>query len=156
MANRLIKFRPVSSTTDTPEAGPGSAQIVEIPIAGISDGAGIAAKKSDVIYVSDFDNHVIYKVVRGVSSNVFVGAYGVSGLTDGQGTAAKFNKPGAMALDNSGNLWVVDVGNGKLRRITENGNVYTVATIPVPGSLDEPGHITIDDAGNIFLIDSTP
>lgn len=152
--SRLIKFRPVSADTYTPEAGPGSAQMVEIPIPMLGDGAGAVARRSDVIYVSDFTNHVIYKVTRGVSVLTFVGQYGIAGTADGQGTNAQFFKPGAMALDNSGTLWVVDVGNGLLRRVSENGNVYTVATIPVPPSGDEPGHITIDDAGNIFLIES--
>jgi sugar lactone lactonase YvrE len=155
MPNRLIKFRPVSDTTDTPEAGPGSAQQFEIPVPGLTDGAGVVAGKDETLYVSDFTQHCIYKIRRGFPATVFAGSYGVSGLADGQGTAARFNKPGAMARDNSGNIWLIDVGNGKLRRITENGQVYTVGTVPVPAGADEPGHITVDASGSIFLIDST-
>jgi sugar lactone lactonase YvrE len=156
MPNRLIKLRAVSVATSTPGAGPGSAQQVNIPITGLVDGAGIAVDRSENIYVSDFDQHVIYKYRRGASaSQIFAGAYGVSGNVDGQYSAARFNKPGAMFCDNSGRLWVVDVGNARIRRIDENGNVFTVATIPIEQVGDNPGSIVVDASENIFFIDST-
>lgn len=156
MANRLIKLRPVSVATSTPEAGDGSAQQVVIPITGLTDGAGVVIDRSENIYVSDYDRHVIFKYRRGSSaSSIFIGALDTSGDTNGQGTSARLNKPGAMAIDRRGTIWLIDSGNAKVKRIDENGNVFTVAAIPAEVGGDTPGHIAVDDAENIFLIDNS-
>lgn len=156
MANRLIKVRPVSASTNTPDAGAGSAQIISIPINGLTDGSGIGGNNSDDIYIADYANHVIYKYRKGAeASRILAGAYGVSGSADGQGAAARFNAPRALYVDRRGTIWIIDSGNNLIRRMTENGDVYTVAAIPaeVGGA---PGHIYVDAAENIFLIDNTP
>jgi sugar lactone lactonase YvrE len=61
-----------------------------------------------------------------------------------------------MCVDRRGTLWVVDSGNKVIRRVTENGVVYTVAQIPAEVLGDTPGQIAVDDGENIFLIDNTP
>jgi sugar lactone lactonase YvrE len=157
MANRLIKLRPVSGATSTPDAGAGSAQQVVLPITGLSDGSGVCIDQSENIYVTDFDNHVVFRYRRGAAiSQILAGAYGVSGLVDGQGSAARFNGPSAICVDRSGRLWIVDSGNARIRRMDENGNVYTVAAIPATVGGDEIGHIAVDDSENIYFIDNTP
>lgn len=156
MANRLVRIRPVSSGTSTPEAGAGRDQIVPIPVTGLTDGAGLCVDASQHIYICDADNHVIFRIRRGETSKIFAGTYGVSGSTDGQAGSAKFNKPTAIACDNRGFLYVLDTGNALVRRIDDNANVYTVAAIPAEGVGDEPGGIAVDDSGNIYIIDNTP
>lgn len=156
MANKLIKLRPVSASTDTPDAGPGSAQQVEIPVTGLTDGMGIAIDRSENIYIADSDNHVIFRVRRGAASKIFAGTYGVTGSADGQAGAASFNSPTHIAVDMRGTLWVVDSGNNLIRRIDENANVYTVAAIPAEVGGDRVGGITVDASESIFLIDNTP
>ena len=153
--NKLIKLRPISAATSTPDAGIGAVQKVTIPVTGLTDGAGIAVDRSQNIYISDYDNHVIYKYRLGAAaSQIFAGAYGVSGDVDGQYSAARFNQPGALFCDRAGRIWVVDVGNAKIRRVDENGNVFTVAAIPTEQVGDIPGAIVVDDSENIFLLDS--
>jgi sugar lactone lactonase YvrE len=157
MANRLIKLRPVSGATSTPEAGDGSAQQVVLPINGLSDGAGVCIDRSENIYVTDFDKHVVYKYRRGSSASmILAGAYGVSGLADGQGSVARFNGPSSICVDRSGRLWIVDSGNNRIRRMDENGNVFTVAAIPATVGGDEIGQIACDDSENLYFIDNTP
>lgn len=153
MANRLVRLRPVSTATSTPDAGDGSAQIIHIPINGLADGAGIAAR-GEIVYITDYSKHVIYRYKKGDSaSTIFAGSYGVSGSADGQAGSASFNQPAAIAVDNSGILWVVDAGNALIRRIDGNANVKTVASIPAKGS-DQIGSITVDESGTIYFIDS--
>lgn len=156
MGNRLIKLRAVSAATNTPEAGAGAAQMVNIPVNGLVDGAGIAVDASENIFISDYDKHVIYKYRRGDSqSRIIAGAYGVSGSTDGQAAAARFNNPSYIAVDRRGNVWVVDSGNNLIRKIDDNGNVFTVAAIPAEVGGNQVGGICIDGGENIYLIDST-
>jgi sugar lactone lactonase YvrE len=128
---------------------------VSIPVNGLTDGAGIAIDESEHIYIADADQHVIFQIRRGGASKIFAGAYGTSGNADGQGGNARFNKPTQMTVDRRGTLWVVDTGNGLIRRVDENANVYTVAQIPAEVSGDEIGGITVDASENIFLIDNT-
>jgi sugar lactone lactonase YvrE len=157
MANKLIKLRPVSSSTNTPDAGIGRTQKQRIDITGLSDGAGVAVDASDNIYVSDADRHVIFKIRNGSStSSVHAGLLDTPGNADGQGTAARFNTPKAICVDRRGTLWVIDSGNNLIRRVDENGNVYTVADTPIEAGGDVPGQIAVNNAETIYLIDNTP
>lgn len=155
MANRLVRLTPVSSGTSTPDAGAAFNQINTQPISGLADGAGVCIDKSESIYVTDYTKHVIYRYRKGDSaSKIFAGAYGVSGNADGAYSTARFNQPAAICVDNSGNLYVVDAGNALIRRIDQNANVFTVASIPAAAGFI--GGITVDASGNIYYIDSTP
>ncbi len=86
------------------------------------------------------------------------GRSGVSGATDGQGVAARFNGPGGLAVDSTGNLYVADVFNNTIRKIAPNGTVSTLAGSPqvsgakdgkgAAASFDKPSGIAVDTAGN--------
>ncbi|MBI4472668.1 MAG: SBBP repeat-containing protein, partial [Acidobacteria bacterium] len=82
------------------------------------------------IYVSDSSNHVIRKIQPGTSGRVetFAGT-GVAGYVNGPAAQAAFRDPQGLAMDNQGNLWVVDSGNHVIRRI----NVRTRAVETVAG-----------------------
>lgn len=153
-ANRLVRLRQVSTATNTPDSGSGRVQIHPFPVTGMTDGAGLCIDKGGVIYICDAENHVIFRVKRGQTSKIFAGSYGSSGSNDGQAGNAKFNKPTGIACDPRGFLYVVDTGNNLIRRIDDNANVFTVASIPAEMS-DYVGGIAVDDGGDIFLIDNT-
>jgi DNA-binding beta-propeller fold protein YncE len=154
MANRLVRLRQISGATSTPDAGTWATQKVYVNINGLVDGRGVAMDASGTIYVSDFDQHVIYKYRKGdTSSKILAGTYGVSGLVDGQAGGARFNKPAALACDKRGFIYVVDSGNDRIRKIDENGNVYTIAAIPAEVVSDEIGGLVVD-GDEIFFIDN--
>ena len=104
---------------------------------GATDGTGTAAKFSNPagiatdgtnLFVADSSNHVIRKVV--ISSGVvttFAGTAGTAGSADGTGTAAKFNTPTGLTIDNAGNLYVSDQWYTKVRKITSGGVVTTLS-----------------------------
>src|SRR5262245_32425447 len=56
----------------------------------------------------------------------FVGS-GFYGYLDGQGTQTMFNGPVAVVADSSSNLFVLDTGNARIRKVTPNGTVSTFA-----------------------------
>jgi sugar lactone lactonase YvrE len=146
--NKIIKIRQISHSTNNAESGSGFPDKVIIPVTGLVNGFGIACR-GEVLYVSDPNQHIIFKIYRGQASRIFAGATGLTGTADGQGSSARFNTPQAICLDAAGFLWVVDTGNHLIRKISENGNVYTVAST----SGITPAGIAVDEAGNIFLVD---
>ena len=158
MPNYLIRVRPVSASNVITESGMGGAQKFICPNAHLitGTGSGLACDRSENFYISDRTRHVIYRWKRGqTSSIVFAGQLDVSGNSDGQGTAASFNKPGPMCVDRSGFIWILDVGNQLIRRMTDNAKVTTVAAISI-GANEVPGQIIVDDSGNLFYIDTLP
>jgi sugar lactone lactonase YvrE len=157
MANKLIRLRPVSASTYTPDAGDGMTQKQKININGLSDASGVAIDISNNIYVADADRHVIFKVQNGSNSSfVFAGKLDTPGNVDGQGNNARLNAPKAITADRRGTLWVIDSGNNLVRRVDENGNVSTVASIPPEMLGDVPGHIAVGASEEIFITDNTP
>jgi hypothetical protein len=122
---------------------------------------GIAIDSSDNLYVVDVGNHTVRKITPAGVVTTFAGS-GSSGSTDGTGTAASFNAPNEITIDSSGNLFVADTNNNKIRKITPAGVVTTVAGSSAAGYTDATGTaarfyrpfgITIDSSGNLFVAD---
>jgi sugar lactone lactonase YvrE len=120
--------------------------------AGYADGTGTSAQfenpvgmcvdASGNLYVADVTNHKIRKVTpSGVVTTV---AGSSQGSFDGTGTDAKFNTPYAVAIDVSGNLYVADFGNHRIRKISTGGVVSTFAAVFRPSSID------VDVNGNVY------
>ncbi len=120
---------------------------------------GVAVDVSGNVYVADFSNHKIRKITPEGIVTTFAGS--TQGFANGVGAEAKFSNPVDVALDTSGNLYVADLGNHKVRKITPEGIVSTFAG-STAGYLDEVGElaqfnqingITIDHTGNIYVSD---
>ena len=104
---------------------------------GSADGGGAAARfdfpyaiaidGADNLYVADTGNHTIRKITPAGLVTTFAGAPGLTGLVDGLGAAARFNKPEGLAISPNGHLYVADSGNGAIRRISPTGAVTTLA-----------------------------
>ncbi|MEB3330197.1 MAG: tetratricopeptide repeat protein [Candidatus Sericytochromatia bacterium] len=89
-------------------------------------------------------------------------AGGGAGYVDGRGRAARFRNPNGMAVAASGNVYVTDTGNHRLRRVSPDGRVVTVAGSEQPGWADGPARSArlfapvggaLDPAGNYFFAD---
>lgn len=116
--------------------------------------------KDGNIYIVDNRNHAIRKIdTKGLVSTV--AGTGVAGFADGPGAQAQFNQPVDVAVDANGVLYVADNANHKIRKITPEGEVSTVAG-GAAGFSDgdvatalfrNPSGITVDADGNVFVAD---
>jgi len=119
-------------------------------VAGSTDGTGAAARFNGPwslttdgtnLYVADYSNHTIRKIV--ISSRVvttLAGVAGSSGSVDGTGTSAKFNNPNDVTTDGT-NLYVADRGNDTIRKVVISSGVVTTlaGTAGTSGTTDGTG-----------------
>src|SRR5437016_2734104 len=94
----------------------------------LSNILGVAADQFGNIYVSDTDNHRIRKISRAGVIATFAGT-GVAGFSGdgGPADAAQLNLPYGLTVDQAGYVYVADLGNQRVRRISPEGIIITVA-----------------------------
>ena len=105
----------------------------------------------------------ILKIAQDGTQTIMAGAVGQVGSADGQGAAASFNRPFGLAVDASGNLYIADAGNNKIRKMTPAGVVSTVAGGSTSGHADgtgtaatfnQPIGVGVDSSGNLYVADT--
>ena len=106
---------------------------------------GLAVDIAGNIYVTDGS---IRKITSNGVVTTLAGMAGVTGFTDGTGSAAMFGGPYGIAVDSSGNLFVGDNQNNEIRKITSSGVVTTLA-----GSVSL-GRGAVDGTGRSALFNS--
>lgn len=136
------------------EDGPGTEAKFFLP-------SGITTSKDGNIYVADSGlNHSRVRKIT-PDGHVSTVAGGEIGYADGQGEAAKFTGISGMAVDASGNILIADSGNHKIRKISPEGLVTTLAGSTMgyaDGNTSEaqfniPYDLTLDKLGNIYVAD---
>ena len=123
---------------------------------------GIVADKAGNLYVADTGNHRIRKISPAGEVSVFAGS--TQGYLDGMGVSTRFNSPWSITADAEGNLYVADIGNSRIRKISPAGEVSTFAGDGKCGDKDSnigreaqfcsPQDITADSAGNLYVADT--
>lgn len=105
--------------------------------------AGIALDSNGNLYLADtYYNHKIRKITFDGIVTTLAGS-GSKGSIDGAGNTASFNSPGGVVVDKSGNVYVADTFNSKIRKITFEGVVSTFAGSGVEGFADGAGGVAI-------------
>ena len=126
--------------------------------------AGVALDGEGILYVADSSNHTIRKVTPAGDVTTLAGLAGSPGTSDGVGSGARFRNPSGVVVDSSGNVFVTDMSNYTIRKVTPWGEVTTVAGLPgQPGSddgfgnnarFDLPNDIAIDSSDNLYVTDT--
>lgn len=138
--------------------GKGTSAMFNFPI-------GVEADVSGNLFVADSGNHMIRKIIVATGEvTTLAGLAGTSGSNDGIGTVARFFSPSDVALDGSGSLFVADLQNHTIRRVSLSTAVVTtlcgtagVAGVllgPLPASLNSPIGLAVSPTGDIYLSDS--
>ena len=133
--------------------------------AAISYPGGTVSDKQGNVFIADGGNHVVRKVSpSGVISTVAgVGTSGYSG-DGGPATSAKLWLPISVAMDTSGNLYILDYISSIVRKVNKQGIISTIAGNGTTGysgdggpanlaRLNHPTDLAIDKAGNIYIAD---
>jgi uncharacterized protein (TIGR03437 family) len=122
----------------------------------------VALDSGGNLYIADeFDNRI-----RKVDTSGNISTYAGTGVPGYNGdrikaVAAQLSSPTALAIDASGNLYIADEGNSRVRVISSDGTINTVAGNGSAGSLGDGGPATqaqvnalavaVDTQGNLYI-----
>lgn len=122
--------------------------------------SGTAVDLLGNVYFTDLGNHRIRKISpAGVVTTL---AGGKRGFADETGTAAMFSSPSGIAVDACGNVYVTEWDNNRIRKVSPDGVVSTLAGSETAGfadgigtaaSFNRPKGVAIDGDGNVYVAD---
>jgi sugar lactone lactonase YvrE len=125
--------------------------------------SGLAMDATNNLYVADELNATIRKITPGGAVTTVAGTPGIWGYLDGPTNACYFFHPVGVAVDGTGNIYVLDQGNFVIRKVSSAGFVTTLAgTVGQYGHQDGPGasatfgectSMTLDVVGNLYVVD---
>jgi uncharacterized protein (TIGR03437 family) len=142
------------------DGGPGIAADLSTP-------TGIAVDSAGNVYIADSVNRRIRKVDTSGKITAFAGTGELGSGGDGGSAAdATMNTPVGIVIDASGNLYFSDSAANKVRKITTDGKISTVAgsgqnfgdfsgddALAVAARLNGPQGLAVDAAGNLYIAD---
>lgn len=127
---------------------------------------GVTVDVGGNLFIADYGNSRIRKVdADGMITTIAGdGTHGFSG-DGGLATRAALNKPYGVVLDAGGNLFIADEFNHRIRKVTTNGIISTVAGngtinysgdngLAISANIGSPYGLTVDKSGNLFMADA--
>ena len=164
---RVLKVSPTGVTTIV--AGDGNdgytGDTAQAAYASISQPTGLAVDAAGNVYLTDFTHNRIRKVTSAgiITTIAGTGSFTFSG-DNGPAVNAGID-PFDIAADSKNNLYVADRFNNRIRKITPDGNITTVAGIGTPGysgdgglaaaaQLNMPSGVAVDSGGNLYIADT--
>ncbi|WP_405502146.1 RICIN domain-containing protein [Streptomyces niveus] len=141
------------------DGGPGVGALLNHPM-------GIVVDSGNVKHVADTDNHRVRKITNtgNISTIAGTGTAGYGG-DGGPALAAQLNRPHGVVLDGEGNLYVADTDNHRVRKVTADGTISTVAGTGAAGfggddgpatsaQLNHPSSVVVDSTGVLYVADT--
>jgi uncharacterized protein (TIGR03437 family) len=126
---------------------------------------GICFDRSGALYIADTGNRRIAKFANNQLTN-FAGNGNLGSGGDGDlATKAQFNNPTGVAADAAGNIYIADSNNGRIRKVTTDGYIYTIAGsgaigytgdggLATSAALNFPRGVAVDADGKVYIADS--
>ncbi|HTE25451.1 NHL domain-containing protein [Flavitalea sp.] len=127
--------------------------------------SSLTMDQSGNLYISDYGCNIIRKVNTSGIVTTIAGnkTYGFSG-DGGPATSAQLAYPGSTAIDNAGNVYVSDIQNHRIRKISTTGIITTIAGNGGSGYSGDggqainskfafPGSVVVDNSGNLYVGD---
>jgi sugar lactone lactonase YvrE len=157
--HRIRKVTPAGEVTTVAGSTQGFAEGIGAA-AKFTNPRGIAVDAAGNLFVADRGNQRIRKVTPSGEVSTLAGS--TSGFADGLGAAAQFSTPNDVAIDASGNLFVADWGNHRIRKVTTTGEVSTLAG-STQGQADgagalaqfnNPRNVAVDAGGDVYVTDA--
>ena len=138
-------------------------------VAGAADGlqfpVAVALNAAGDIFVADWSNRVIEVTPSGAARTV--AGTGVAGFSGDGGPAVKaeLDRPSGLAVAPNGDLYIADSGNNRIRMVSPNGIITTIAGTGVAGfsgdggpavkaELNDPEGLAIGPGGGLYIADS--
>ena len=135
-------------------------------LAELNQPSACARDSAGNLFIADTSNHRIRKVDPSgtISTVAGSGAPGFSG-DESPATAASISAPRGVAADDNGDIFIADTGNHRIRQVTPDGVIHTIAGQNAAGfsgdggpaasaRIDAPGGLLLDGAGDLYFADT--
>ena len=119
----------------------------------LSQPFGISVDATGNLYIADTFNNRIRKVgLDGIITTVAGNELFKLSGDGGPATSASLHYPHDVAIDTAGSLYIADTSNNRIRKISSEGIVSTIAGVPATStSLRSPNGVAIDLSGNVYI-----
>jgi len=160
--NRIRKILPDGTVSTVAGSGLDGSVDGAGDVAKFKRPAGVVVDSTGVVYVADYHNHQIRKILPDGTVSTLAGS-GVPGFADGIGALAQFKCPAGITVDRAGIIYVADRITNRIRKILTDGTVSTLAGNDVYGFADgvgvaaqfnAPFGIAVDGMGVLYVGDS--
>ncbi|MFD7668401.1 NHL repeat-containing protein [Streptomyces sp. NPDC059788] len=140
------------------DGGPGALTRIHYP-------QGVTVDKNGNLFIADRYNHRVRKVTPNGIITTVAGDGNAGYVSDGgPAVATRLHYPADVAVDDSGNLFIADTNNHRIRKVTPNGVITTVAGNGEAGYISDggpaiatrlhyPHALTVDRSGNLYIAD---
>ncbi len=140
------------------DGGPATAALLDGP-------AGLAVDAAGDLYVADQGNNRVREITTSGMISTVVGSANAGFSGDGgDATAAGLQGPAGVAVDGSGNLYIADYGNNRIRKVS-GGTITTIAGdgtqqssgdggLSTAAELNQPISVAVDATGDLYIAES--
>jgi uncharacterized protein (TIGR03437 family) len=147
--------------------GSGSGDGGQATTVSLAHPTGVAVDLAGNLYIAEANGNRVRKVSSaGIISTVAGNGSSTNAGDGGPATQAGLDSPWHVAVDTSGNLYITQINDARVRLVTSGGTITTIAGTGVPGfsgdggpatsaELDRPAGITVSGSGAVYIADAT-